>query len=483
MIIRAFAKPVRYRSGHLPLKNKYYKQMKKIAIFITIFSINTTAFCQDNSKKCLENAQNITALIESKNFNEAEKTWNDLNKKCTNLKENFYQNGEKILENKIQNANTIDEKKIAAQQLIQLYIQYSQKFPANKNGNNTKKALLLSYYNLGTNNEILAALDQDFKNDYKNFNQPEALYLYYNSFINQYKSSKNTISVDNLISKNIEIAQKIASETNAINQKIAVLTTKQKSETLTGIENTNLKNYNENLIALNNVSQGIQSLVASYITCENLYNYCNSEFENNQNDSSWLDNLSEKLFANSCYSNPILEKIVQKSYENSASAKSTLYLGYIYLKKNNTEKATDLFNEAADKTLDNNQKAEIYYTIATVVFGLNDKQKAFEYSNKALAIDPTLAKVYLYQVQLIESGMDECKTTAFEQKAIYWLLAQTIEKAAIANKMYEKSSKAKAANYLKKAPTKAETEAAAFKEGDKITFNCWINQSLEIPKF
>jgi tetratricopeptide (TPR) repeat protein len=457
--------------------------MKKIVCFITIITVFNNAFCQDISKKCLENAAIISTLIENKNFNNAEKIWYDLNKKCNNLNEKFYKNGETILENKKESANSINEKKATIQQLIQLYNQYNQKFPANQNQNGTKKALYLSFYNIGTNDEIFAALDRDFKNDNSNFKNPEALYLYFNSIINQYKSNKNNISIDDLITKNIEINQKIDVEIKIIEQNIADLITKQKTEPLSGLENTNLKKYNENLTAFNNTNQGIQSLISPYFTCENLVKFSIAQFETNQNNSFWIENISEKLFTNSCYTDPILEKIVQKSYEINPTSKAALHLGYIYLKKNNTEKTNILFNEAADKALDNNQKAEIYYTIATVVYGLNDKQKSFEYSNKALSIDPTLAKAFLYQTQLIESGIEECKTSDFEKKAINWLLSETVLKAGKANKIYEKSSQTKSDNYLKKAPTKTETKTAGYKEGDKITFNCWLNQSIEIPKF
>ncbi len=457
--------------------------MKKFAFFIAIISISTNTFCQDITKKCLENAEIISTLIENKHFNEAEKTWIDLNKKCNNLNEKFYKNGETIFENKKELANTIEEKKTIIQQLIQLYNQYNQKFPANQNQNGTKKALYLSYYNIGTIDEIFAALDRDFKNDNSNFKNPEALYLYFNSFVNQYKSNKNNISIADLITKNFQITQKIETESKSIEQNAAVLITKQKTEPLSGIENTTLKKYNDNLTALNNANQGIQSLISPYFTCENLVKFGNAQLETNQNNSFWLANISEKLFANSCYTDPILEKIVQKSYEINPTSKAALHLGYIYLKKNNLEKANILFNEAADKALDNNQKAEIYYTIATVVFGLNDKQKSFEYSNKALAADATFAKAYLYQAQLIESGIEECKTTDFEKKAINWLLSETVLKAGKANKIYEKSCQTKSENYLKKAPTKADLKTFGMKVGDKITFNCWLNQSIEIPKF
>jgi hypothetical protein len=85
--------------------------MKKFAFFITIISISSNAFCQDITKKCLENAEIISTLIENKNFNDAEKTWTDLNKKCNNLNEKFYKNGETIFENKKELATTLNEKK------------------------------------------------------------------------------------------------------------------------------------------------------------------------------------------------------------------------------------------------------------------------------------------------------------------------------------------------------------------------------------
>lgn len=456
--------------------------MKRLAL-IFIFAIINTALSQDNANKCLALSENISRLIENKNFLEAKKTWTDLNKKCTNLNEKFYQNGETIFENQKEQANSVEEKKAIAINLIKLFTQYEQKFPANKNTNGIKKALYLSYYNIGTNNDIFTELDRDFKKDNVNFKNPEALYLYFDSFLKEYQSNKKSISIDDLISKNIEIVQTINTISNNLNQQIAVLITKQKTETLNGIEYSNLKKYSENLESLNNASIGIKSLLDPFITCESLNKYCNAKFETNQNNAFWLETVTENLFSKNCFTDLISEKIVLKSYEINPSSKTTFNLGYINFIKNNTEKAILLFNEAAEKVSTNNERAEIYYSIATVVFGINNKQKSFEYLQKALDSDASLAKAYLYQTQLLETGIDDCKTTDFEKKAINWLLAKTVEKAGIANKMYEKSIKTKVENYLKKTPTKTEIKAAGFKEGDKLSINCWINQIIEIPKF
>ena len=53
----AFASPIHYRSGHLPLRNKYYKQMKKISKILVIIAVLMLSSCI--SKKKMVYMQNI----------------------------------------------------------------------------------------------------------------------------------------------------------------------------------------------------------------------------------------------------------------------------------------------------------------------------------------------------------------------------------------------------------------------------------------
>jgi tetratricopeptide (TPR) repeat protein len=436
--------------------------MKNLTLFLSVIIFVFTSNAQVNDiNQCFSRASNIANWIDNgknkENLNETTAYWLQIEKECPNLNEYFYKNGEIIFENQKEMSNTIEAKKAVVFDIINILDKYDAKFPNNKNGNSIKKALYLSDYKLGTNDEIFTTLDKTFKKDKANFKNPQALYLYFNAFVNQLKENKKGLNTDDLYTKHIEISQKINDEINDVNTKP------------------------EDIQSLKIVLGGTKTIIDPYITCDNLKRYCTNAFETNQNNASWLVYTSEYLFSKSCYNEPIAAQIASKSYEVNPTSKAAFYFGYIKLLKNEAQKSDELFNEAADKAIDKTEKAKIYYTIATVVYGINNKSKAATYLQKTIETDPNYAKAYLYLAQLYESS-SECLTTEFDKKAIYWLIAETVQKAGKADKMFEKSTAIQAENYLKKAPTKAEIEGAGLKIGKKYAFKCWINQSAEIPK-
>lgn len=455
--------------------------MKKTIVLLSFVSTVFFANAQDKAQQCLDDATNIAKLVETKSYNEAATSWFNIEKRCNNLNENFYRNGEIIFEYQKEMSNTIETKKAVVSDIISIFDKYDAKFPENNNGNGVKKALYLFDYNLGTNDEIFNTLDISFKKNKNNFKNPQALYLYFDSYLNQFKSSKKSLTTDDLYKKHIEICQKIEVDLKLLEGENAILITKQQTEPLNAIEQKSLKDRTNTIQSLKTVESSIKSLFDPYITCDNLKKYCTTSFDNNQNDIFWLEYTSEYLFAKNCYNDSITDKITTKRYELNPNSKASFYLGYIMLLRNNSEKATLLFNESADKEEIKSEKAKIYYTMATVVYGINNKKKSAECLKKTLDFDPTFAKAYLFLAQLYENST-ECFLTEFDKKAIYWLVIKTVKKAGMADKMFEKSSEILSEKYLKKAPTNSEIHAAGLKKVKNYTFGCWINETIEIPK-
>ena len=215
--------------------------------------------------------------------------------------------------------------------------------------------------------------------------------------------------------------------------------------------------------------------------CELLNSYYEKNFEKNKDNGLWLERASDRLNNKKCKSE-LYTKISERFHEVSPSSKSAYNMAIISRSAKNNKLATQYFSQAADLQTDVNKKAEYYYTLATT-YGYTNKAKAREAALKALEIKPSMGKAHTYIAQLYVNSINDCGSNGFESKALYWLAAESAKKAGVVEPKIKKSADDLAAGFLKKAPTKKEVSDAKRKSGQQIAFQCWINESVTIPKF
>ncbi len=449
--------------------------------FILLFSIfSFIVFGQENAKLCFENQSNIENLIIEGKFSEAEKIVNQVIKNCPSANEKFYLNVEKIYNHNLVFAKNTAEKNDIIKNLVKIYDLYDKNFPENKNGNDIKKTILLYDNNIGTKQEILTILDKNFSTKKTGFINPRIFYIYFELYVNESKQTNSKIKSEDLISKFITIDARNSNIQIAINSNISDLNEKKKSISFSAIDQTNLKNNIDDLLSFKTVQNTTKGLIEPYLTCQNLDIYCASLFEVNKSNDSWLKFTSSELFSKNCLNSEMFEKIATQSNLINATSKSNFHLGYLYSLKNQISESEKFFNNSADLETNLDEKSNIYYTIATTIYGINNRVKAKEYLDKSIAINPNFAKPYLFLAQLYESSIEECTKTPFEKKAIFWLLASTIEKAGNAEANLKDFTNKQVSVYLQKATNNSEILNSGL-VGKKITFDCFINQTIDIP--
>jgi hypothetical protein len=404
---------------------------------------------QGQTKECDEKAAEISAFVKEGKFTEAYDSWN-ASGKCASANEQTLLDAEKIFRYKIEAATSPTEKIGAVSALIKLYETYDQKFPGNGNGNLAKKAKLLKDYGLGTSDEIYQLLDRAYKTDAANFTDAAALYLYFQLYIDKYKAGEKGIKEDDVFLKY-----------DAVSYTLDQL-----------MQHSSLPSRN-----FKSALEGIKALASPIATCEKLNLYYDKNFESEKTDSIWLQKASESLIWKGCTSTPLFLKIASEAYTVKSTSKSAYNLGIAYQKNRNQKKAVEYFDAAANLEANPDEKARIYFTTASAIY--IDKAMALDYLKKTLAANPSFGKAYLLMAQVYsESGA--CAKTPFEKKAIYLLAAQTAQKAAIEPTL-KKAAASVAESYMQKAPTKAEIREEK-QGGKKITFGCYINESVIIPE-
>jgi hypothetical protein len=456
--------------------------VKNQLVFLFLFSFSLFVNSQENVKTCNENQTSFNELIKDNKFDQANILVDIILKNCpTSATENFYLNAEKLYLRNIEFSKSNQEKIDIINNLIKIYDLFDKKFPENTNENVTKKAIFLYDNNIGTKKEVLAILENLFITKPKNFINPRAFYIYFEQFEKQFKEANSKLKIDDLISKNIEINQKNNDLQSILKTEIEQLSDKQKSGTLFGIENSRLISKTADLQAYQTIENATKGILWNYLNCENLNNYCINNFEKNKNNNFWLKFLTATMFEKACYSSQNFYNLALKSNELNATSKSNFYLGYACVTKNEIQNAEKYFNESADMEINISEKSKIYYTIATTVYGINDKLNASKFLKKAIQTDSKFGKPYLYLSQLYLSSIDECAKTEFEKKALFWLIASTVEKAGIAEDYLKSNSQKQMTDFLKSAPTKSDIVKSG-KAGKTITFDCFINETINVPK-
>ena len=449
--------------------------MKNQFIFLLIIANSFFLNAQENTKLCDENQSKINQLIDENKIENALDLVSDVLKNCpTTANEKFYQNVEKVISYKLEFAKNDKSKNDLIQDLIKIYDSYDKKFPDNTNENAVKKAIYLNDNNIGTKTDVYNILNKAFKSSPENFKNPRAFYIYFELFEKQSKEPNSTIKLDDLISKNIEINQK----NNLLQQKIASEIEILEQPQI--IKRSEIKSKKADLQALQIAETAYNGILQNYLTCNNLKDFAVKNFDKNTTNDFWNKYVSMLLFDRNCYNTEIFAKLAKQSNELNSTSKSNYYLGFSSFAAGDVEKTTTFFNEAANKENDIRKKAEIYYTVATTVFGMTERANAINYIKKAIATDSHFGKPYLYLANLYQESVNECAKTEFDKKAFNWLLASTVEKAGIADEYYKKTTQKQIASYLKKVPTKAEILKAK-KAGKTIKFDCFINENIEVP--
>lgn len=463
-------------------ENMNKKSLNSSTLILVLFAFMNSSFGIAQNSECKKKLDAFLEFSKEKNFDKTTyQPWLELKNQCPAYDESIYLIGERILSKKIFQADASEAKNEMIVDLVSLYDEHDKNFPNNKNGNLVSKALLLFENKLATSNEIYSYLDTAFKTNYATFNDPNTINIYFNSAVSEFESNNKNVSLDQLIEKHNLISQKILSQTKLLSETKDRLTLKSQTEKLSTEEKSKLEMAKVTLREFAIVTKNANAKIDAHAKCSDLISFYKNNFEKNKDNSAWLESASERLNSKKC-NDSLYKQITVKWNELSPSAKSAYDLALIYRKERDNKKVIEYFSQSAELQNDNIKKAELYYLIATTYGGGANKVEARNFIKKALSANPKLGKAYILLAQMYANGSQGCGANPFEEKAVYWLAAENAKQAGIVEPLIKKSADQMAAEYSKKAPSKDEISAAKRKAGQQITYTCWIDETVSIPK-
>ena len=470
--------------------------MKKTKITLLLiallFSYNVT-FAQDdtqdesqdnNQEECMNNLSIFSTSAKAKKYDDAYESWLKVRKECSpRFNRNVYVAGEKILKHKIKNSEGAD-KLAFVNDLLVLYKDYNTNFESKfPKGKMTAKVGVLSYSHrkvLNLNSEQLYNIfDEGFNQDVKSFNDAKGLYIYFKMMVNLYDAKKKT--PQDLFNKYDDVNDKIEEEVAVASKKLNDLILKEEAGTeLTKKQKAYKRSYESKLKAFDQISGSVNAEIGDRATCDVLIPIYQEDFEKYKTDTKWLQRAMNKMAQKDCTDDPMFEKLVEQKNSVEPDAGVAYYLGLLKEKKGQKAEAEKYYSQSLELETDPLKKWKLVYRLAEKNRKKGSFGKARQYYRKALKLNPSNGTPYLQIARMYAKSANNCGTSVFNKRAVYWLAASEARKAGKVDARLKEAATQSANSYSAKAPTKTMIFAEG-KSGQTITIGCWIGSSVRVP--
>lgn len=447
-------------------------------ILVMIFGCSAPALAQAQNPECMTNLSIYAEHAKVKNYEAAYAPWKMVYETCPGINKANFSYGEKILDYKIDNSSGA-EKEGYIKELITLYDKSMEYFPKDYSMADvmSDKANVMYDNKMADDAELYSMLTKAFNEDKKNFDNPKSLYLYFSSLVDLHKGGKKELQ------EVFDVYDDVTEQIEAVNEKylaqITKLLPKEEAGTLTSKEKQRLRAYNSYSENYGKIAGSIDSKLGDLADCENLIPLYEKSFEEKKTDVNWVKRAVGRMFSKDCIDDPMFRKLFEAQIALDPSPSAYLYGATLKVKDGDTRGAIADFDKAASLETDSKKRSDIFYKAATVARRFS-KSQARSYAQKAIDAYSANGKAYLLIANLYAGSANDCGSTPFEKRAIYWKAADMARQAGRVDPSLSGRSNQAAASYSAKAPSKTDIFNSGM-AGKTLTFSCWVGGSVKVP--
>ena len=441
---------------------------------------------QNSSEDCRENLSIFAESAKIKNYKAAYEPWMSVRTNCPKYSLATFQYGELILKDFIKNSSGEQEKKKYLDDLLKLYDEWAANFPIRKGVNQIGKIYSSKGQAMIDNNfenklKIYQTFEYAYNNDINSFSNPKSLAYYFQTAYDLFKMGNSEVPLEVLFNKYEELTERFESLRIDIAKNIDIILKKEESGVaLSSKEERNKRIYDTNSNAVGAYLQLIDQRIAKEATCDILIPLYSKSFEANKDNSLWIKRAAGRLDGKECSDDPLFVTLVEQLHSLEPSADSAYYLGILNDKSGNSDQALKYYQESVTLESDNYKKANILYRIAVKFKNSGRKTSSRNYAERALSFQPSMGKAYILIANLYASSANACGDSQFNKRAVYWLAAQTAQKAGRVDASIRKIANRTAASYNGRAPSKTDIFTEG-NQGQTVRFSCWIGRSVKVP--
>ncbi|NDV44272.1 tetratricopeptide repeat protein [Flagellimonas sediminis] len=454
------------------MKKRHYLTM------ITVVMLTGLSMAQAQNPECMTNLSIYAEHAKVKNYDAAYEPWKMVYESCPDINKANFSYGEKILEHKIDKSSGAEKDRFI-QELLSLYDNSIKYFPTNytKADVAIDKALLLYDNKMASDEQLFSMLDKAFKEDRENFTNPKALYLYFSSLVDLHGAGKKDLQ--DVFDTYDDVTLKLDEENQKLTDVVTKLLPKDSLGTLTKKESSILKAATVNSESFGKVASSVDSKLGALADCDNLIPLYEKNYEARKSDVKWVKGAVGRMFSKDCTDDPMFRKLFEAQLALDPSADAYVYGGALKLQSGDMKGAIADYNKAAELETNSYKKSNILYKIATSVRRSSPSQ-ARNYALKAIEANASNGKAYLLIANLYAGSANDCGSTPFEKRAIYWKAAEMARKAGRVDPAISGHANQTAVSYEAKAPTK-EMIFSSGMAGKTVSFSCWVGGSVTVP--
>ncbi len=434
---------------------------------------------QAQNPECMTNLSIYTEHVKVKNYDAAYTPWKMVYETCPELNYANFLYGERILKDKIKKSSGA-EKDGYINDLMALFDGSMKYFPKKaKLASVIIDKVLLKYDNkMIADDEIYSMLDKGFNEDLANFKNPKALYLYFSSLVDLHKAGKKDLQEVFDVYDNV--TEKIEDENAKLTEVISKLLPKEEAGTLTSKEKKQFKAANTNSESFGKIAGSIDSKLGPLADCGNLIPLYEKTFEQNKTNVVWVKRAVGLMFNKECTDDPMFQKLFEAQLALDPSADAYVYGGTLKMKNGDSKGALVDFDKALSLESDARKRSNIAYKVAVINKRKGSKSTARKYAQKAIDANSSNGRAYLLIANLYASSANDCGSTTFEKRAMYWKAADMARRAGRVDPSLSSTASKSAASYSERAPTKAMIFEAGM-AGKTVSFSCWAGGSIKVP--
>ncbi len=432
------------------------------------------------SEECITTGSVFNEAAKIKNWEAARPHFEKLRKDCPTWSLALYQRGAKLLKADLKKA-TGAQKTAVAEDLISLLKEREQYFSAKtaKGKNAADQAQIMFDNKIGTKTAQFEAFKTAFDMDAASITSAKSIYTRFKLAVDLYKSGE--VQLQEVFDLYDVTQIKLNKEASNLDTKLQALNDKvEAGNTLSSKEERRVKAYETNLKAFGIFGGSTDGALGELGNCSNLIPLYQKDFDAMKNDINWIRKAAGRLAGKDCTDSSLFQNLVVELHRLEPSAKSAKYLGILAGKKGDVAGEAKYYQESIDLETDPLERADAYYRLANKAKKEGSFGKARGLYEKALAENPSMGRCYLNIAAMYASSANNCGDSVFNKRAVYWLAANTAERAGRVSPSLAKTANGTAASYRGKAPDKSMIFQQN-KAGTTVKIGCWIGRSVKVP--
>jgi tetratricopeptide (TPR) repeat protein len=217
-------------------------------------------------------------------------------------------------------------------------------------------------------------------------------------------------------------------------------------------------------------------LTSGLLTCDALNGYFQPQFEANKENKEFLQKVITFYSSAGCDLADIYIAAAEKMYEIDPGPQSAHNLAFLFMRKNEYQKAAEYLKMAVlGVGIDNSTRAEWFYELAVVSSANKNFCEAIVYAQEAISNKSDFGKAYILLGDAIIASRDNLGED-FEQRTAFWVAADKYTKAKSVDPSVAEEANKKLNDYATQYPNNEEVFFRDLKDGDSYQVKGCINE-------